>query len=226
MNKPENNDNQPFDINKISDLLNNSNSTSYENTTAPPNYLVTSSALDQVIHNENMQIMKAAIPYLEHNTQKSLAIIIKFMELKKTFELYKDDSFTNIQELNMMSRPREDMLQTIRSVCSDQNKNLVDILINMFNINKLYKNYKQFTSVNSEKESKSEANFNSQTENNTTSDKESDNTSSQQPKIDNSMVDNLKNMLTPEQRNMFDMLSTMMKTTNQDNQEKENDINE
>jgi hypothetical protein len=220
-------DSKPFDINNLFNSLTSNASP----TSSSPNYLIKSSAIDEVSNNENMHIIKAAIPFLDYNIQKQLAIMVKFMELRNTINLYKDsDNFNKVEQLNLHHSPNETMLQSVRSVCSEGNKNLVDIILNILNINKLIKNYQTLQTQKKESndsnksqlslpnnvEHKKEPIFN---ESKTNTQKESSSSSG-----NNSMLEGLKSMLTPEQRSMFDMLSTMMTTMN--NQEKENDGNE
>ena len=45
-------------------------------------------ALDQVICDDSLQAMKAVIPYTPFREQKMLSVFIKFMEFKKTIQLF------------------------------------------------------------------------------------------------------------------------------------------
>ncbi len=101
--------------------------------------------IDTAINSQEMNILKAAIPYLDYRMQKQMAIIIKLMELQKTFELYKDpDSFVEVSALNKGDRNKSEMLNSIKHYCSDKNKNMIDIIQTMMNLNALIKNHQSF----------------------------------------------------------------------------------
>ncbi|TCK92862.1 hypothetical protein EDC19_2018 [Natranaerovirga hydrolytica] len=207
-----------------------------ENTTqTAPNYLMNSLAIDQVTTNENMKVLKAAIPFFEHNLQKQIAVLVKLLELKNTFSLYDSEEVKDIQQLNLSNTNKEVMLQNIREVCSDCNKNVVDIFLNMMNINKLFTNYQhQRETQTKEKSTKPNDHVSNDTptisfnKNNTSNEQQETNNTSNQtqnsPNMNNAMIEGLKGMLSPEQRNMMDMFSTMMKMNNMTkNENKEND---
>ncbi|TCT15341.1 hypothetical protein EDC18_10345 [Natranaerovirga pectinivora] len=226
----QSNQDTSFDINKLLNMLPKESPTP-----SPPKYLAQASALDQVTNNEHMQIIKAAIPFLEHNMQKQLAIMVKFLELKNTFNLYNNDNYKQVEQLNLGSNNREAMLSNIRSVCSDCNKNLVDIVLNMLNINKLMQNYQRLQQETLKKEEPKTNVKDESTETTTSNTPFNFNTPQQQtppppsenkPSMDNTMIEGLKSMLSPEQRNMVDMFSTMMKMNSINNNQKENDKNE
>ena len=213
-----NSDNNSFNINDFLNQLNSvQQSSQVSNSIDNSNNIVKASALDEVINNQQMQIIKTAIPYLNYELQRQIAVVIKFLELKNTFQIYNNNNFNKIQALNLMSHPKESMLQSVRTVCSDDNKNLIDIIINILNINKLMNTYKNLQAQkSSQKQEQSISNDNNSSE--TISTEEETNTAnntidsnSSSTSNPNFSLDMLKNMLSPEQRNMFDMLSMLMK---------------
>ena len=54
--------------------------------------------LDQMIAEDQLQILKAAIPYASPNVQSMLSVFAKVLELQRTIQL-----FSHSQEISMMS---------------------------------------------------------------------------------------------------------------------------
>ena len=44
--------------------------------------------LDQMVNDDSLQMMKAAIPYVSPNGRKTLSLLTKFMELRKTMSMF------------------------------------------------------------------------------------------------------------------------------------------
>lgn len=193
-----------FDINKLQQ----------SKTFNPPNYLANTTPIDQVVSNQAMYILKSALPYLNYSLQKQLALFIKISELKNTLQIYDKNNFENIKSLNLMSKPKEEMLHTIRSSCSEEYKNIIDIVLNIINVNKLIQKQQLQKQKNTES-NKEETNESVKTNLN-------EQLNNEKNTIDSSMIDSLKCLLTPEQQNMFDMFSMMMKT-NQSGKEPQNE---
>lgn len=76
--------------------------------------------LDQMIAQDQLQMLKAAIPYASFGLQPSLAILSKLLELQRTIQL-----FSRPADLSMMSvdAPLSQMFQTMQMVQMLQNIN-------------------------------------------------------------------------------------------------------
>ena len=57
---------------------------------------------DSQLQNHQLQIMKTMIPYLSASQQRPFALLIKYMELQKTAQLFSNDALT-IQEVSSHS---------------------------------------------------------------------------------------------------------------------------
>ncbi|MCT4686771.1 hypothetical protein [Vallitalea sp.] len=96
--------------------------------------------IDTIVNSNEMNVVKAAIPYMSLENQKNLAVLIKFIELIKTVRLYNDPAINEIQELNRPNITKKDMLYALRSRCSDKNKQIIDIMLNIKNIQSMITN--------------------------------------------------------------------------------------
>ena len=90
--------------------------------------------LDQMIAQDQLQMLKAAIPYASFGLQPSLAILSKWLELQRTIQLFSrpaDLSMMSVEMLQDISRfaagPQRDLLsqmfQTMQMVQMLQNIN-------------------------------------------------------------------------------------------------------
>ena len=49
-------------------------------------------AFDTLFSNNHIQMLKVILPYMDNQTQKSMAVYIKFLELNYTIDFYKKKS--------------------------------------------------------------------------------------------------------------------------------------
>ncbi|EOT27353.1 hypothetical protein VSQ32_03290 [Lachnospiraceae bacterium KK002] len=86
-------------------------------------------AIDTLIQDRHLEMIKAAIPYLDNSRQKNMAMLVKFMELQRTMALFQNPG----NDLKMCSEEeREDpvqMLSAIREYCTDREKEVIDNII-------------------------------------------------------------------------------------------------
>lgn len=88
--------------------------------------------LDTLIQDRQLEMIKAAIPYLNNTRQKDMATMVKMMELQRTMALFQDSP----NNLRMCAEEESDeekpvqMLAAIRDYCTDKEKETIDNLIN------------------------------------------------------------------------------------------------
>lgn len=90
--------------------------------------------IDTIVNSNEMNIVKAAIPYMNLDNQRNMAVLIKFIEFMKTVKLYNNPSINEVKELNKTNITKRDMLYALRSKCSEKNKKIIDIMLNIKNI--------------------------------------------------------------------------------------------
>ena len=47
-------------------------------------------AIDTLIQDRHLEMIKAAIPYLDNSRQRNMAMLVKFMELQRTMSLFQN----------------------------------------------------------------------------------------------------------------------------------------
>lgn len=89
-------------------------------------------SIDTLIQDRHLEMLKAAIPYLDTSRQKNMAMLVKFMELQRTMALFQNPG----NNLRMCSKEENEeeapvqMLTAIREYCTDKEKDMVDNMIN------------------------------------------------------------------------------------------------
>lgn len=97
------------------------------------NETMQATVLDTMVSNKQLQILKAAIPYISVQEQKYLSIFAKFEELVNTFSLFqsnsKEDS-VGICGFSEDSNQTIDMLNAIKGYCSAEEQDTLDLMLN------------------------------------------------------------------------------------------------
>ncbi len=93
-------------------------------------------AIDTLIQDRHLEMMKAAIPYLEAPRQKNIAMTVKLMELLRTMALFQNPE----NNLRMCSGEEDaeeapvQMLSAIRDYCTDREKEMIDNALNFLQV--------------------------------------------------------------------------------------------
>ena len=88
--------------------------------------------LDSLIEDRQLQMMKAAIPYMNGPSQKNMAFMIKFMELERTVSVF-NSSPSSIQMCSVSEDETASPLQllsALREFCTEREKETIDMLLN------------------------------------------------------------------------------------------------
>lgn len=147
----------------------------------------TKTAFDAAIQIHQLEIIKAAIPYINASEQKLISVYVKASELMDTITIFqKPEASVGICSLGDKEGSLLDMLTDIKAVCTNTEKETVNMLINFLNAFQLYNTYKD-----------------------TFGDNENLFANALGGNSSGNMFDNLKDLLTPEQQKMFETYSVM-----------------
>ena len=142
-----------------------------------------------------LQIIKAAFPHLDSDTQQSAELIVKTGELMEVFENLNQRGTVTAFSFKNQNIDIEALLTSIRNVCYDQERELVDTFLNLIKAKNLYDTYTAFASVMA-----------TQTENAENPDGETGSGSSGGSP---DMMEILGALLTPEQKSTFENINMM-----------------
>lgn len=93
-------------------------------------------AIDRIADGGNLQMMKAAIPYLPPSMQKGLSLYAKVMELQNLISYYNQPVRACCAE--SASADSEEILNDIRTYCNDSQRQSLDQALNLINTLKMY----------------------------------------------------------------------------------------
>ncbi|HJC06669.1 MAG TPA: hypothetical protein H9704_11050 [Candidatus Enterocloster excrementipullorum] len=90
--------------------------------------------LDYLIGDHHLQMIKAALPYLNVPEQRAVSLFVKFQELRRTFELFETEEVASmgICSLDQGQRPGSirDLLRAIRPYGNPAEQDLIDMAQN------------------------------------------------------------------------------------------------
>ncbi len=140
-----------------------------------------------------LEIVKAAFPHLDSDTQQSADLIVKTGELMEAFQNLNQRGTVTTFNIRTQNIDIEALLTSIRNVCNDKERELVDTFLNLIKAKNLYETYTSFASVMA-----------AQTENTENSDGEPGSSGGGPD-----MMEILGALLTPEQKSTFEDINMM-----------------
>ena len=88
--------------------------------------------LDYAIGDRRMQMLKAAIPYMEISQQRALSMFIKWRELVRTMEFFNEngDGMMSVCSLEKGHTSPADMLAAVKPYAGPGEQEIIDLLVN------------------------------------------------------------------------------------------------
>lgn len=157
-----------------------------------------------------LDIIKAAFPYLDSDSQQSLDLLIKMGDLWNTFQSLRQRDTVTTFSLRKQSIDVEALLTNVREVCYDKEREIVDMILNMIKAKNLYDTYVTLTQTMA-----SQSDFSDNQDNSDNSDgTNNSNTSGGLFGMggNNNMMEILSSLLTPEQKSTFENINLMFNT--------------
>ena len=96
---------------------------------------------DYAIADHHLQMLKAAIPYMELPEQRVMSLFVKLRELVRTMHFFDDHELgmMSICSLDQSQTSTTDMLEAVRRYASPKEQELIDILLKLL-LNRQSKN--------------------------------------------------------------------------------------
>lgn len=93
--------------------------------------------LDSLIGDNHLQMMKAALPYMNVTEQRFISLFVKFNELRRTIRLFEDEEVAamgicSAGEGERKSASPLDMLGAIKPFGTPMEQDLIDLVMNFF----------------------------------------------------------------------------------------------
>lgn len=168
--------------------------------------------------NHIMDLVKAALPYLGDDTQHSMGLIVKLGDLMETMTTLKQSptSLTTLS-IDIHSIDLEGLLTSVRNVCYEKEREIVDMILNFIKAKNLYETYTTLTQAMASQTSDSNDSGDSSGTNNSNNSFgnmfgsmfSGMSNNGQNP---SNMNDMLEAFLTPEQISTYENLSLLLNT--------------
>lgn len=86
--------------------------------------------LDYAIGDHHLQMMKAALPYMEIAQQRTLSMFIKWNELMRTMEFFREngDGMMSVCSLDESHVSPTDMLTAVKPYANEREQELIDVM--------------------------------------------------------------------------------------------------
>lgn len=96
-------------------------------------------ALDRIANGENLQMIKASVPFLPPAIQKSLSLYVKVMEIQNIMSFY--NSPLQACATDFAPHNTEEVLNELKKYASDSQQHSLDQILNMMHTMKMYQSY-------------------------------------------------------------------------------------
>ena len=88
---------------------------------------------DNMTQTRELQMLKTAIPYMKGDQKKQFAILIKYMELQNTIQVFNQEDNVSEDENSTLA-----MLNDLRKFCTDKELETLDMITNMVSMMETY----------------------------------------------------------------------------------------
>ena len=182
--------------------------------------------LDYLTAAPHLQMIKAALPYINIQEQRIFSLLVKIGELERTVQLFgkKEEGELGICSLEEDAPASPlDMLNAMKPYGTEAEQDFIDLIINFLQGSQLYQSYMDSMDVPDQEiprqEPRQEQVQNQErSQNERSHDRDSGNASSQNRSRNDHFrfpIDQIKNMLPPEQQSRLETAQMLMQTFQQ-----------
>lgn len=94
---------------------------------------------DHMTQTRELQMLKTALPYMKDAQKKQFAILIKYMELQNTIQVFsQEEKVMSMCSVDEESKSIVSMLNDMRQFCTEKEQETLDMLTNMFSMLETY----------------------------------------------------------------------------------------
>jgi len=98
-----------------------------------------STPFDYMTQTRELQMLKTILPYMHESQKKQFAILIKYMELQNTIQVFsQEDKVMSMCSTGEESNTMLAMLNDLRQFCNSKEQETLDMLANMFSMLETY----------------------------------------------------------------------------------------
>lgn len=94
---------------------------------------------DYMTQSRELQMLKTVLPYMKESQKKQFAILIKYMELQNTIQVFsQEDKVLSMCSVDENSNHMLAMLNDLRQFCTEKEQETLDTLANMLSMLETY----------------------------------------------------------------------------------------
>ena len=94
---------------------------------------------DNMTQTRQLQMLKTMIPYIKGGQKKQFAILIKYMELQNTIQVFsQEDKVMSMCSVDDEENSVLSMLNELRRFCSEKELETIDTITNFFSVMETY----------------------------------------------------------------------------------------
>lgn len=94
---------------------------------------------DTMTQSRQLQMLKTMIPYMQNQQQMHLAVLVKYMELRNTIQVFsKEENVMSMCSLSDNEDRTFAMLNELRKFCTEKEQETLDMITNMWSMLETY----------------------------------------------------------------------------------------
>ncbi|MGN0142127.1 MAG: hypothetical protein ACI4AD_07855 [Roseburia sp.] len=94
---------------------------------------------DNMTCTRQLQMLKTMVPYMKGEQKKQFAILIKYMELQNTIQIFsQEDKVMSMCSVEPEGNTTLAMLNELRRFCTEKEQETLDMIYNMFSMMETY----------------------------------------------------------------------------------------
>lgn len=94
---------------------------------------------DNMTQTRELQMLKTMLPYMKESQKKQFAILIKYMELQNTIQVFsQEDKVLSMCSVDEESNNMVALINDLRQFCTAKEQETLDMLANMFSMLETY----------------------------------------------------------------------------------------
>lgn len=94
---------------------------------------------DYMTQSRQLQMLKTMLPYMRESQKKEFAVLIKYMELQNTIQVFsQEDKVLSMCSVDEEQNTMLSMLNDLRQFCTQKEQETLDMLVNLFSMLETY----------------------------------------------------------------------------------------
>lgn len=94
---------------------------------------------DHMTQTRELQMLKTMLPYMRESQKKQFAVLIKYMELQNTVQVFsQEDKVLSMCSVDEEKKTTLALLNDLRQFCTEKEQESLDMFVNLFSMIETY----------------------------------------------------------------------------------------